>query len=306
MAQAYAKMRGIMTAKKAGEYVSLSAGFTYRRRSNKPADGMSLPDILAIGKANGVPFEAIDKSQKMTDAQIEAVDEIPYVDEVAKVFTDPQEGYIFLPSNIDAIASVVNQGFPVFLMVWGEVDEWNIVPRATDKSVTLSSAGLRHGICGHTAVTYEGEKGIVIDDSWGVLRSKTNNSFEKSLRDRGQRILTEDWISKRVYGAAYIRDLNFIWQGQPAVNVGIHHTFARDLYYGMENDKEVAILQDILKLEGCFPTNVPSTGSYYGITTDAVERFQVKYSIVASGTPNTTGFGRVGPRTREVINSKYQ
>ncbi|MBI2175711.1 MAG: peptidoglycan-binding protein, partial [Parcubacteria group bacterium] len=38
---------------------------------------------------------------------------------------------------------------------------------------------------------------------------------------------------------------------------------------------------------------------YYGsLTEGAVKRFQAKYGIVSSGTPETTGYGLVGPATR--------
>ncbi len=45
------------------------------------------------------------------------------------------------------------------------------------------------------------------------------------------------------------------------------------------------------------------TGYYGTLTTTAVQRFQTKYNIVSSGSPSTTGYGRVGPKTMDVINS---
>ena len=38
------------------------------------------------------------------------------------------------------------------------------------------------------------------------------------------------------------------------------------------------------------------------LTENAVQRFQTQYGIVSSGTPSTTGYGHVGPRTRAKIN----
>jgi plastocyanin len=43
------------------------------------------------------------------------------------------------------------------------------------------------------------------------------------------------------------------------------------------------------------------TGYYGSLTEAAVERWQVKYNIVSTGTPGTTGFGQVGPRTAAAI-----
>lgn len=43
--------------------------------------------------------------------------------------------------------------------------------------------------------------------------------------------------------------------------------------------------------------------NYFGtLTQNAVERFQAKYGIVSSGSPATTGFGHVGPKTRAKLN----
>lgn len=47
------------------------------------------------------------------------------------------------------------------------------------------------------------------------------------------------------------------------------------------------------------------TGYYGTLTQAAVERFQVKYQIVSSGTPETTGYGQVGPTTRNKLNEVY-
>lgn len=43
------------------------------------------------------------------------------------------------------------------------------------------------------------------------------------------------------------------------------------------------------------------TGYYGSLTTAAVQRFQCQENIVCSGTPQTSGYGRVGPRTLAAI-----
>lgn len=45
------------------------------------------------------------------------------------------------------------------------------------------------------------------------------------------------------------------------------------------------------------------TGYFGQLTKAAVERFQTTYGIVSSGTPSTTGYGRVGPMTMAKINA---
>ena len=75
----------------------------------------------------------------------------------------------------------------------------------------------------------------------------------------------------------------------------------KDLFFGQQ-DMEVEYLQKFLAQ---FPALYPEslvTGYFGPLTRQAVERFQCKYNIVCSGTPNENGYGRVGPRTRNVIN----
>lgn len=71
-----------------------------------------------------------------------------------------------------------------------------------------------------------------------------------------------------------------------------------DLRTGMSN-VSVTSLQNFLKSKGHFSAD--STGYFGGITRTAVESFQKAQNIVLSGTPETTGFGNVGPATRAAI-----
>ncbi len=67
------------------------------------------------------------------------------------------------------------------------------------------------------------------------------------------------------------------------------------------NGSDVALLHKVLSLEKFFL--VSSTSLIYDAqTVYAVSQFQKKYGIVSSGTPETTGFGNVGPKTRSYMN----
>jgi len=64
---------------------------------------------------------------------------------------------------------------------------------------------------------------------------------------------------------------------------------------------------DVIKLKSFLTKHgylSDTTGTdYYGpLTTEAVQKFQKANNIVTSGTPTTTGYGAVGPKTRGVIN----
>ncbi|HET8581053.1 MAG TPA: peptidoglycan-binding domain-containing protein [Candidatus Paceibacterota bacterium] len=46
------------------------------------------------------------------------------------------------------------------------------------------------------------------------------------------------------------------------------------------------------------------TGYYGSLTEAAVEKYQCKVGIVCSGSPSTTGYGQVGPRTAASVNAR--
>jgi len=62
---------------------------------------------------------------------------------------------------------------------------------------------------------------------------------------------------------------------------------------------DVTTLQSFLKSEGLF--DVEPTGYFGPITEEAVKRFQAREGIVSEGDATTTGYGLVGPKTREHI-----
>ena len=65
--------------------------------------------------------------------------------------------------------------------------------------------------------------------------------------------------------------------------------------------EEVKQLQRILaKDKGLYPEALV-TGFFGPATERAVKRFQEKYQIVSSGTPDTTGYGAVGPKTAKKL-----
>ncbi len=60
---------------------------------------------------------------------------------------------------------------------------------------------------------------------------------------------------------------------------------------------KVTALQQYLAADPSVYPEAKVTGYYGGLTQAAVQRWQVKHNIVTSGTPATTGYGSVGPRT---------
>ena len=73
----------------------------------------------------------------------------------------------------------------------------------------------------------------------------------------------------------------------------------RNISFGMRG-QDIAALQNFLIAGGYLATG-NNTGYYGRLTQAAIQRWQSSYGIVSSGTPSTTGYGAVGPRTRAAI-----
>lgn len=78
--------------------------------------------------------------------------------------------------------------------------------------------------------------------------------------------------------------------------------FEHTLRQGMDTP-EVKRLQKLLAGDTSLYPEGMVTGYFGPLTEKAVQRFQAKYGIVSSGTPETTGFGFVGPKTRAKLNA---
>lgn len=73
-------------------------------------------------------------------------------------------------------------------------------------------------------------------------------------------------------------------------------SFSRALKPGMSGS-DVLRLQQFLAADVSVYPEGQATGYFGALTQVAVQRWQIKNNIVSSGTPETTGFGIVGPRT---------
>src|SRR5208337_321761 len=73
----------------------------------------------------------------------------------------------------------------------------------------------------------------------------------------------------------------------------------RTLSRGMSGS-DVQKLQNLLIAQG-FLAAGNNTGYFGNLTQAAVQAFQAAHNIVSSGTPATTGYGSVGPRTHAAL-----
>ncbi|MBI4088406.1 peptidoglycan-binding protein [Candidatus Kaiserbacteria bacterium] len=74
----------------------------------------------------------------------------------------------------------------------------------------------------------------------------------------------------------------------------------RSLKSGDSGD-DVSRLQQFLARDSAVYPDALVTGYYGALTQSAVQRWQAKFNIVSSGTPDSTGYGVVGPRTAAAI-----
>ena len=79
-------------------------------------------------------------------------------------------------------------------------------------------------------------------------------------------------------------------------------SFTQTLGKGSEGSEVTALQTYLAKDPSLYPEGTIS-GYYGALTEQAVKRFQQKHNIVSSGTPLTTGYGTVGPKTRATLNS---
>lgn len=307
VAQATAKILGIENYIEEGVFIEFSAGDIYRPRANAPQGGMWGPNAGEIVTKQGATTEERSPSQRMGESVIN------------RPFTPTQEdlnirkkyragGYAQLPLNIDAVASAIqNQKKGVLLYFYFNYDEWTDVPQLIYDYKTPVDAPCRHGVAGTDTTVHalnlnrynatpvilpNGEKAIIIDDSWGNFYGLD-----------GQRIITETFFKKRCYFAMILLDLkNQDLQDQIEKP---KHKFTRALSFNMRNDNDVKKLQEILRYEGLFPANVSLTGNYLEITRKAVLAWQVRHSVASPEELRSVNGKRVGPKTIASLNAKY-
>lgn len=87
-----------------------------------------------------------------------------------------------------------------------------------------------------------------------------------------------------------------------ATQVLAYTTINSQLDFG-ETNADVSSLQTFFKDNSTIYPEGLVTGYFGALSRSAVQRFQVQNNIVSSGSAATTGYGRVGPSTRDSINN---
>lgn len=296
VAQATSKTLAIENWLEENVYLRLSARDIYSRRMNMPYTGMYCYNACDIAVANGATLETLMTSENKGEAEMNTgADRKPSYEIIGKIFK-PKEYVHIAPPDIDRIALAISQGHSVMLAFNILVSEWDRpVP-----VITALAGNSGHCVTAVDYVLYNGQKALIIDDSWG-----------QNYGLNGQRVVTADWITKRCTWASYFIDLNnsTIFNQQTEK---IKYQWLKDLYVGCV-DEDVRILQLALATiqdnEGyLFPLNTQKATTWFGgITRTAVKRFQNLYKseiLIPSGLTTPTGY--VGEATRKVLNNLFK
>ncbi len=280
-----------------GKQIAFSRRDVYCRRANRPNGGMAMHDLFAIMR-EGSCYESQLPSTDLLEHEINK--EYSVTDEMMSARKMHASGSSFTWNmfNIDDIARTLEMKIPVCLFWYfnnSNLDEWwNEAPKALYSVELYAPETGRHQATAVSFCLVGGKKHLVVMDSAG---QGTGLGKQKNLR-----LVSEDFFSKRCYGAGFAIDKKNLDYKPPAT---IQYNFTRNLKNGMSGE-DVVMLQKILVLEGCLSLKTP-TGRFLGMTEAGVTKLQEKYANeILKPLGLKKGTGRFYESTRKFINQKYK
>lgn len=280
-----------------GNQIVFSHKDIYIRRNNKPSGGMAMYDVLNVLK-QGAAYESQVPSMNLSETPINQGYTITDAMKQARATHAAGAYVIFEKFDIDTIAGIIQSGTPVicfwyFETALGYEEWWNTQPKTAKKVNLYADSTSRHQAIAIDYTEIDGKKYLVIQDSAGV---------GTGLGEHGDiRLVSEDFIKERLYGAGYTIDkknLDFKQDTKPK------YKFTRVLQYGMVGD-DVRELQKVLIYEGLLVLKSP-TRNFLGATLGAVKKFQEKYAKdILTPIGLKIGTGKVASMTLKKLNELY-
>lgn len=216
----------------------------------------------------------------------------------AKNYAIKSYAFINVHNPDELKAGVLNGGVSLLLSLGQEwwVNKQGMVSWAERDTVPVRPP--KAIVSGHEVFVYGYDRYGGRDRFW------FRNSWGDGWGRKGDSFVYFDEYERHLIEGITIVDLPDLWKEEvenlpPAEQ--FKHYFSRDLSYG-EKSEEVRKLQIALKIIGVFAKTVKESGYFGDLTYAAVKAFQRQYNIVTWGTPATTGYGKVGPRTRQQLN----
>jgi len=299
VAQTVKKLAGIQLWLKEKTYVTFSATDIFTQRSNKPGSGMIGVEAFDIWRKSGITLESLVPSEKINDAQMDALAIEVYKREVGAVFKIG--GHVGLPNgDFEAVASVIQQtGKGVMVWFYFTNEEWSpLIPFVKETGLQLANS-LRHSVAAVDFFLVDGKKYLLIEDSahfGGITR----------------RLISEEFFKARNWFIRHGMNFNFVDESAPQVIVEPQikpvnkpvFTFTKVLEFNDRNE-DIRALQSILQYEGLFPSNVELTGYYGAITARAVLAWQKKHNVASIEELDSLVGRRVGEKTIKALNEIY-
>lgn len=283
VAQTTAKMLEVWDFKYDKTPTVYSATPIYRDRSNKPQTGMIGVEALDHPKKNGAYLELDIPSQNMNDTQMTN----------STVKANFQIGkptnYLVMPVNFYAVATEIDNSGAVMLWFKCSYEEWcKDVP-----SGNSSSEEVRHSVTGVDKISFKGVQYVIIEDSWGTW----TNTSEIPLQ-AGQRAISKEFFDKHCYFAACYTSFSYKKETKPK------HVWTQTMKYGQRSE-DIKQLQNVLKYEKFFPSNIESTGFFGGMTAKALVRWQVDHDMFDFQNETNMKKVQAGRKTLVELNKIY-
>lgn len=291
-----AKVLGINNLQEHGIFPRLSPRDIYMRRFNKDSPGMWLQDAGEIMRKYGATLDSLVPSDLLTEAQAnKSLDRT--TDMVNEALKYRIKNYVFT-TGIDGVAqsmeTLKKNGIKggVMICLRFDIPEWTAVPQIlknVPRNRLYDDLSCGHCVTAVDYMMYEGEKALLIEDSWGTSYGKA-----------GRRIIKESFFNARNNGAMYTIDLESevplekpSFSGKTVLN------------YGTMNNTDVSDLQDVLKYEALMPGNIDSTGNYLELTRKGVLQWQIKHNVADMAELTMLNGRRVGPKTLAKLKELY-
>ena len=179
---------GIAKGLEAQDHVVYSAHPIYSRRANAPQEGMWIGDGGQIVVDYGTTTEALDPSNNMSEAQMNAPVTMPTLRKAVS------RGFVPI-TDLDALAHAIDVYGAVPLTIDIAWDEWN-TEQGVPHYIPGSQIAGGHCICGVDYMLWNGEKAILAENSWG--------NDPDSIQNSGRVILTESFLKSRGTGEIFL------------------------------------------------------------------------------------------------------
>lgn len=269
----------------AGDDSQRSAKFLYSQVYG-PGGGSSDRDLAIIAKSQGFGLEADVPSYHNGAPGSEPFYERPQdITPAARIGAAKDQAsfaYAFPTIELESVAQAASACLGIVLGLHGTNNGTWLSPQPKPPHNAVSG-DWSHYMYGAQPQIYNGKKGIWCVQSWGTGAGLN-----------GWQFLDEDYFTSGAVWGAIVLIYN------PAPATPPKHVFSSNLKLGDANP-DVLALQQYLAYDGEF--TVQPTGYFGSITSTALLKFQLKYSLASVATLEELGGHVCGPASRAKLNA---